>query len=139
MADDSALTPAAGAPLSPRKRTRSALAKEAFEAGFDGKMSRQEVDSTVSKTRRGMRAAAPAVTAALIDKAIRGKASPTDVRAAMFLLAGSGVTQTGAPLTEAERRALDAENERLDATTSVELAHTLKRDMGIETVPEPRE
>lgn len=121
-----------------RKRATAKDAIAAFEAGANGGVSRQDVDAVVVQTRRGLRAASPLVAAALLDKAIRGRKSPTDTKAAMFLLSGVGITQTGAPVTEAERRAMDAENERLDAMPRGDLSRAVHLEAGITPVPEPK-
>ena len=126
------------APIVKRKRSRLAEANEAFKAGANGTLTRQDVETVVVQTRRGLRAAAPMLMEALIEKALKGRGSPADTKALMFALAGSGVTQTGAPVTETERRAMDAENERLEATPTAELSKKVHFMAGIEPVPEPK-
>jgi hypothetical protein len=63
--------------------------------------------------------------------------SPDDSKVAMFLAAGTGLTQKGSAVTEEERRAMDAENDRLNATPAAELADKVCRLAGITPVPEP--
>lgn len=103
----------------------------------DEKVDARTADQTVVKSRRKLRATTEIIGAALMDKMLRGKKSPVDSKVAMFLAAGTGLTQKGSAVTEEERRAMDAENERLDAMPVEDLSKKVHFLAGIEPVPEP--
>lgn len=138
---DAPLVPGAATPPSlPAKggrRSHLKAARAAMEASADGTLSRIDVESVVAKTRRGLRAAAPHLLEAAIEKALLGKASKGDRAMLIELLRASGVSIKGATMTEAERRAIDAENERLDALPPGDLSRRIHERAGVTPVPEP--
>lgn len=125
--------PAPPSPLGPSPRVREAIG--VFRDGADGKLSREQVESVVAKTRRGIRAAAPLSAEVAIEIANDETVSPgTRLKAAMFLLQGGGVTQIGVAVTEAERRKIDAEMEGMRASGAEYVSLQIHKDAGIAPV-----
>lgn len=121
-------------PPEPSPRVKAAV--EVFRAGAGGQLSRAEVESVVAKTRRGIRATAPLAAEAVIEiLSDESVSAGTRLKAAMFALQGGGVTQPGAPVTEAERRANDADMEDLKEANVEDLSRSIHMDAGLSPVP----
>ena len=141
MSDGNANAPES-APRSIKKRegktsspASPARAQEAFKAGASGQIDRKQAQQIVGLTRRGLQAAIPEVTSALVDKALRGKGSPVDVKAAMFLLSAAGVSLQGSPVSEEERKKIEEELDELNGLDVVELSRRLHEEAGVAPVP----
>lgn len=132
--------PAPSAPIveaKPKKKSRKDAAVAVFEDAANGIIGRESVETSVAKTRRGLRGSASFSAVSLIEIANDKKVPPgTRVKAIALHLQGSGAMQSGAPITEAERRALDAENDRMEQMTAAELEQKVRRMADLAVVPE---
>lgn len=137
MAKKSDLTPTTPAPLdTARDGKRVTEAQRILDEVGSGVITGQATERAVVRTRRALRAVAPVITEALVDKALKGRGSPVDTKAAMFLLTASGVAQPGAPLTEEERRKLAEEDEAIERMSTDDIARKVHDEAGIAPLPE---